>query len=69
MNKITNYIALHNKIIVVQADRVDGWCAYIGPVPGKRHVDEIEQVKDHGTKLPEQIARAIFPDKGGQYAK
>ena len=35
---------------------------YIGAVPGKNHKEEIGPVLDHGTRMAESIARAIFPD-------
>lgn len=37
------------------------WAAYIDGVPGKRHDDEWPEVAKTGAKLPEDVARLIFP--------
>ena len=34
---------------------------YLDAVPGVCHEDEVEGVLDHGARVPEPIARAIFP--------
>ena len=54
---------LDTRVIVVasQGGRGDDWAAYIGAVKGKCHAEEWEDVLDHGTKLPQEIAEAIFP--------
>lgn len=54
------YIPLDYKVIAVAVTRVDGWAAYIGAVPGLSHGVEYRQVLQDGTKLDEQVARAIF---------
>ena len=57
-------IALNNKILVVSTERIDGWCAYIGTVPGKSHDNEWGEVLRQGCKLHERVAVAIFGEDG-----
>ncbi len=63
--------ALHMNIIVAARTRIEcAWAAYIGPVPGMNHDNEYQAVLDHGSKLDEAVARAIFPSfKGVPYAR
>lgn len=62
--------ALDIRVLVVAHRRVEGsWCAYIKNVPGDNHMDELEEVSAHGSKLPEAVARAIFPHIEGPYAR
>lgn len=70
MGSIANWRALDRKVLVVAVKRVEGyWCAYIGAVPGESHERELQDVRDHGAKLPENIALAIFPQfEGTPYA-
>jgi hypothetical protein len=37
------------------------WAAYCDAVPGDNHEEEQGAVADHGQKLVEHLARAIFP--------
>ena len=37
------------------------WAAYIGPVPGNNHEVEYVEVLRSGSKLPEDVARLLFP--------
>ncbi len=67
--EIKNWRPLHKNIIAVAVERLDGWCAYIGPVPGVRHLEEYPMVSETGTKLPVEIASVIFPEMEGTYAK
>lgn len=54
--------ALAPQVVAVAKTRVEGaWTAYIDAVPGKCHVGEREEVLRTGTKLPENVARALFP--------
>jgi len=53
------YTALSSTVLCVLSRRVDGWCLYIGPVPGQSHREEWRDVLDHGTKLKEPAAIAI----------
>ena len=54
--------ALHSHILVVARTRIEGkWAAYINLVPGVDHDDEMDAVLDLGRKLPETVARALFP--------
>jgi hypothetical protein len=61
--------ALDYRVIVVAKEGgVRDWSAYIGAVPGDCHDKEWEDVAAHGSKLPEKIARVLFPNfKGLMY--
>ncbi len=55
-------VALSCNVLVVANTRVEcAWCAYCSAVRGYDHGLEQQAVLDHGDKLPERIARAIFP--------
>ena len=53
------YAPLGHQVLAVFSRRVDGWCLYVGAVPGRRHVEEWQHVADHGDKQCEKVARAI----------
>ncbi len=54
--------ALSMRVLAVARTRIEGaWAAYIDAVPGMNHRSEIEPVLDNGDKLPEDVARAMFP--------
>lgn len=58
--------ALHRCVLCVATTRAEGlWSAYCGNVPGKNHDDEWGAIWRDGDKLPEAIARAIFPQFDG----
>jgi hypothetical protein len=60
---ITRYRALACDVLVVARTRVEcAWAAYIGSVPGVNHRSEWQEVLRHGDKLPEAVARAVFPE-------
>ncbi len=68
---IQYYVTLSRQVVAVATTRVEGaWSAYIGAVHGECHADEWRQVLNHGDKLGEEIAKAIFPQfaKEGPYA-
>lgn len=46
-------------VLAVLIRRVDGWCVYVGSVPGLDHSEEYKYVLSHGTKQKKQIAEAI----------
>lgn len=57
---------LASRVICVAHARIEGtWSAYCDAVPGIRHRDEMEEVFRHGSKLRENIARALFPQFDG----
>lgn len=70
MSEIADWRALDMRVLAVAVKRVPGeWCAYIKAVPGNNHEQEIEVVKNYGSKLSEKIALAMFPQfKGTPYA-
>jgi hypothetical protein len=63
--------ALHARVLCVARTRIEGaWAAYCAPVPGMNHVAEMEPVLESGNKMPEDVARAMFPAfKGVPYAR
>ena len=50
---------LDMRVLAVLSRRVDGWCMYVGAVPGMDHAKEWPAVASHGEKLKEPVARAI----------
>lgn len=58
------------RVLVVAKTRVEcSWAAYIDAVPGMNHAMEADAVLNHGDKLDERIARAVFPEfEGVPYA-
>ena len=53
---------LNRKVLTVAKTRIEGaWAAYCDAVPGVDHAEESVAVCEDGDKLPERIARAIFP--------
>ena len=67
---IANWIPLDRRVLVVAVvDNLPGlypgkegeWAAYIGPVKGDYHEQEMEEVARHGTKIPEWMAERLFP--------
>lgn len=63
---IVTHVALHMCVLCVATTRMEGkWVAYTQNVPGDNHKCERDWVLDHGDKLPESIALAIFPDWKG----
>jgi hypothetical protein len=63
--------ALHQQIIVVGKTRIEGkWNAYIFPVPGHNHEQEMSLWETEGAKLSEDLARMFFPQfEGVPYAR
>lgn len=53
------YTQLSSTVLAVLSRRVDGWCVYVGSVPGFDHNAEWQDVADHGDKQNETVARAI----------
>lgn len=57
-----NMCALARRVLVVAHGRVEGtWCAYIDAVPGQNHEREAGAVLEQGVKVPEGLARMLFP--------
>jgi len=60
--RYTAITALATRVLAVATTRIEcAWCAYIDAVPGHDHAQEAEHVLRYGTKLPEELARVIFP--------
>lgn len=55
--------ALAGRVLVVARTRVVcEWSAYADVVPGLNHRNEIEAVLNYGSKLPQNVARTLFPE-------
>ena len=53
---------LASRVLVVAVPRVEcAWSAYCDAVPGQDHRHEYDAVMAHGAKLPEAVARVLFP--------
>ncbi|GAG81689.1 unnamed protein product [marine sediment metagenome] len=62
MKRRIQYKALDSKVLVVAKEGHAGdWAAYIGAVPGYSHDAEWREVASDGSKLPESVARILFP--------
>lgn len=48
-------------IVVAKEGGNHDWAAYIGSVPGFNHDKEWKTVRETGAKLPESVARVLFP--------
>jgi len=67
---VIRWKALNRDVLAVANSRCEGaWCAYIGAVPGMHHDNEWQEIRAHGGKLSEHIARVIFPEFEGPYAR
>lgn len=56
------YRALDRTVLCAAQTRIHGaWVAYAMAVPGRNHEYEMEEVLLHGSKIPERVARALFP--------
>lgn len=53
------YTQLGHRVLAVLSRRVEGWCVYVGAVPGQNHDAEWPQVALNGDKQNESVARAI----------
>ena len=63
---LTTHSALAMRVLCVAQTRIEGtWAAYCNAVPGISHRHEAQSVLDHGDKLPEGVARELFPGFGG----
>ena len=61
MSEIVDWRALDQHVLVVAVKRIPGeWCAYIKDTPGMNHEAELEEVRAWGSKLPKEIAEAVF---------
>lgn len=54
------YTQLGCRVLAVLSRRHDGWCVYVGAVPGVRHDCEWKLVAENGDKQNETVARAII---------
>ena len=53
------YTQLASTALAVLSRREDGWCVYVGGVPGDNHDREWQEVLERGDKQKEAVARAI----------
>ena len=57
------YRALSPTVLAVSRTRIEGtWAAYVDSVPGVNHDLETQPVLNQGAKLPEPVARALWPE-------
>lgn len=57
---------MSTKVLCVAVEgSVGDWTAYIDAVEGESHSVEWQEVKDHGSKLPQEIAEILFPNFKG----
>ena len=57
----TCHRALAARVLCAMTTRPDGkWAAFVDAVPGMSHPREQARVLEHGQKLPESLARAVF---------
>jgi hypothetical protein len=60
----TDYIALDVRVLAVAVEGwTMDWSCYVGAVEGDKHSLEVEDVKRHGSKVSERVARAFFPNE------
>jgi len=61
---------LGSHVLAVAQTRIEcAWAAYVDAVPGWNHQAEEQHVLQHGDKLQESVARALFPNfEGVPYA-
>jgi len=56
------YKAIHRQVLIVARARHEGtWRAYVTPVPGKNHEEELRRWREHGSQMTEAEARPFFP--------
>ena len=62
MDGRTEYRALDRRVLAIAVEGAVGdWAAYIGAVPGDNHEREYHLIMSNGTKLPENVAKLLFP--------
>jgi hypothetical protein len=59
--------ALDPRVLCVAVSDHGEWAAYVASVPGQRHTEEAEEVARHGSKLPHDIAKLLFPSMEEAY--
>lgn len=60
---LRRYRALASRVLVAAQTRIIcEWAAYCDAVDGYDHEAEYKAVLDHGNKLPEKVARTLFPE-------
>ena len=65
------YTAVHSRVLIVARQRAEGaWKAYVTPVPGVNHLEEVGLWQVVGAQMLEKHARPFFPQfKDIPYAK
>lgn len=53
------FTQLGSQVLAVLSRRVDGYCVYVGAVPGDNHNEEWPEVAATGDKQDEKVAEAI----------
>jgi hypothetical protein len=52
--------ALHQNILIAYVNDAHSWKAFIFPVPGNNHKEEVRLYKEMGNPLPEHEARCLW---------
>lgn len=55
-------LAPHVLVIAKVNLKVKDWSAYIGALWEDSHQDNYHQVANHGSKIPYEMAKALYPD-------
>ena len=71
VTKEVDYRAIHRQVLLVYVANIatnvpeggwpGDWKAYVVPVPGKNHDEEVALWRTEGTQLVEREARAMWP--------
>ncbi len=62
-SKRISITSLDIKVLAVAVEgSIGDWAAYIGAIPGFDHDSEWQAVYKHGSKLPENLAKILFPE-------
>jgi hypothetical protein len=69
------YRAIHRQVLIVYVANIPppgagwagDWKAYVTPVPGKNHDQEVGLWESRGTQLSEREARAMWPAIAADY--
>ena len=63
--KVEYRILSRTVIAVAKEGAVGDWAAYIDSVAGNNHEQEVKKVLENGNKLPETVAKVLFPSFKG----
>lgn len=67
MGTIRRIYRLSSTVLAVAVADGREWTAYIDAVPGICHEKEAESVARNGTKMPQALAKVLFPEMANSY--